>query len=227
MISKKVKLSYNVSPKTKEIIKKLANLLDKKEGKTLDEIIEDYIKDKVLSDDYYYIMKPYLFSKKDLKKNGATKGYENDKPPNTNNKDIIVVRYIPTTFDEFNEEFKTYCYDKKPCLHKGVITTKTIQDNKLVLLVITTKLKEKKMNIELYKGLDELYLIEDLRNHGKRKEIEKRLKAQYNYDNGITTTYPKIKDWLIGDYGCLEEYDSTNKLLYGIQKIEDIGNDEN
>lgn len=227
MSSKKVKLGYNVYPKTKESINKLAELLDKKQGTVVDEIIADYTKDKVLSDNYYYHMKPYSFNKKDLIKNGATEGYEYKKPAKTNNKDIMIVKYIPTTFDEFNKEFKTYCYDNKPCLHKGVITTDKIQYGKLVLLVITTNLKEKEMNIELYNDLDELYLIEDLTNHKKRKEIEKRLKAQYDYyNNRFAKTVPKLMDWCSGDYGCLEDYKFTTELLYGIQKLEDFINDE-
>ena len=226
MSSEKAKLSYNVSSETKEKIEKLAKLLDKKQGAVVDEIIADYTKDKVLSDDYYYHMKPYSFNRKDLIKNGATEGYENKKPPKTNNKDIIIVKHIPTTFDEFNKEFKTYCYDNKP-LHKGVITTDKIQYGKLVLLVITTNLKEKEMNIELYNDLDELYLIKDLINHKKRKEIEKRLKAKYDYyNNRFAKTIPKLMNWCSGDYGCLEDYKFTTELLYGIQKLEDIINDK-
>lgn len=117
MSSKKVKLGYNVSLETKKKIEKLAKLLDKKQGAVVDEIIADYTKDKVLSDDYYYHMPPYHFSRKDLIENEATKGYENKKPQKTNNKDILTVTYIPTTFDEFNEDFKTYCYDNKPYLN--------------------------------------------------------------------------------------------------------------
>lgn len=180
MSSEKVKLGYNVYPKTKESINKLAELLDKNQGAVVDEIIADYTKDKVLSEDYYYHVNPYHFSGKDLIENGATKGYENKKPAETNNKDILTVTYIPTTFDEFNENFKTYCYKNEPYLHKGMITADIIQNDELDLLVMTTNLKEKEMNIELYNA-NELHLIEDLSQPEKRKEIEKRLETYYDY----------------------------------------------
>lgn len=227
-MSSKKKSGYYLSSETEEIIEKLRKLLNKSKGEVVDEIIADYFKDKNLSDDYYYSIKLYCFSRTDLIKNGATEGYENRKPPKTNNKDIITVKYIPTTFDEFNKDLKTYCYDNNPSLHKGIITTEKICNRKLVLLVITTNLKEKTMNIELYNDLNELYLIEDLTKHGKRKEIEKRLKAQYDYhyNNRFKKTVPKLKDWCIGDYGCLEDYNFTNELLYESQKIEDLINEE-
>lgn len=150
--------------------------------------------DRILTNDYINLDEKYYFSGKELKEKNTIEADTN--PDISDIFDTVMIHRIPNNLDSFNKNLKTYCYRNNPYLHKGIIMSRdTILNSSpmdsLVIIVIITNFKEKKIRVNLYKcplfnyPEDETpYIINSIVSNVedvKKQEIKEKLCNQYNY----------------------------------------------
>lgn len=136
-----VRLNDNIHFKLGEYIKTLKKhdikRIDLEKNKTYDihavdivnKLLEDFFKNKIVSNDYIMLDKPFYFNMNDLKENKEIKATQ--KQPLTDKENIYIINKIPNNLDSFNKEFKSYCFDDIKGNHRGIfIKPNIILDNK-------------------------------------------------------------------------------------------------
>lgn len=204
--------------------------LEKQTGETLsvifNEKVHDYFKNKLLNCDYLNPKKYYYFSKKELLKYKRIKATEIKNIVNmADDKDTVIVTAIPNNFDEFNNEYNSYCYENNLYLHKGIIIDSEIYDE-FKIFIITTKIGEKSAEINLLNYPDDMHLIDEFRLKSNKKGIKKDLKNKYEvYKKKLNGKEGEIKREMrqayINDNECLYTIDSLKKCHYKLRNVSE------
>ena len=214
----KVRINDNLNFKLNEYVKTLkknnVKYLDTEKNKfyditatsILNELLEDYLKDKIILNEYIPLKKPFYFNLKELKDKKQVKAFIT-KPPIVN--DIFFINQIPNNLDTFNKEFKHYCFEDNKYLHRGLkfILNPEYQANNgkwsftglnKEVYVYDYNLKENKLNMSLldYNELtflfsDNMAVIKIMDNF--KNEIKLLIKLFKQFNNTI------IFDWDISE----------------------------
>lgn len=92
-------------------------------------LLRGFFNNKIVSNDYITLDKPFYFNMNDLKENKEIKATQ--KQPLTDKENIYIINKIPNNLDSFNKEFKSYCFDDIKCNHRGIFIKPNIMfDNK-------------------------------------------------------------------------------------------------
>lgn len=147
-------------------------------GKTnlVENILNDYLKDKILDNDFIRLDKPYFLNIEELKLNNYVKATTNK--PIINLGETYVLLKIPNNLDIFNKKFNSYCSDDKITLHKGYTYDITL-DKDLVF-----SYNSNKNEIEIVVSTDrDIYFTSE-----QQKEKEKVIKSyKKQYDSFLDT----------------------------------------
>lgn len=82
-------------------------------------LLNEFFKNKIVSNDYIKLDKPFYFNKNDLIKNKNVSCITNK--PNNEFNNYITVSRIPNNLDTFNKKFNSYCFNNTFKYHKGII----------------------------------------------------------------------------------------------------------
>ncbi len=85
----------------------------------INELLETFFKNKIVSNDYIKLDKPFYFNKNDLIKNKNVSCITNK--PNQQFNNYITVSRIPNNLDTFNKKFNSYCFNNTYKYHKGIL----------------------------------------------------------------------------------------------------------
>lgn len=85
----------------------------------INELLETFFKNKIVSNDYIKLDKPFYFNKNDLIKNKNVSCITNK--PNQQFNNYITVSTIPNNLDTFNKKFNSYCFNNTYKYHKGIL----------------------------------------------------------------------------------------------------------
>lgn len=85
----------------------------------INELLETFFKNKIVSNDYIKLDKPFYFNKNDLIKNKNVSCITNK--PNQQFNNYITVSTIPNNLDTFNKKFNSYCFNNTFKYHKGIL----------------------------------------------------------------------------------------------------------
>lgn len=135
MTNEEDKYTENLQIKIKpDLLIKLNNYIQtinkaRKEGKPkrnntsqkliINELLETFFKNKIVSNDYIKLDKPFYFNKNDLIKNKNVSCITNK--PNQQFNNYITVSRIPNNLDTFNKKFNSYCFNNTYKYHKGIL----------------------------------------------------------------------------------------------------------
>ena len=143
------------------------------------QLLEDFLEDKVVEPTFITLDKPFYFNYAELVSSGSVKA--STIKPISNLEDVAIIKKVPVNLDKFEPEFKTYCYNKQPNLHKGIYIYHKLYWNvyfidKVVddFLIFQYDLKANELEIGLVKNIDLLDLYVD-DNSEENKELLKGL----------------------------------------------------
>ena len=85
----------------------------------INELLETFFKNKIVSNDYIKLDKPFYFNKNDLIQNKNVSCITNK--PNQQFNNYITVSRIPNNLDTFNKKFNSYCFNNTYKYHKGIL----------------------------------------------------------------------------------------------------------
>lgn len=80
-------------------------------------LLTDFFKDKLLTNDYIELPKPYYFNMKELKAEGIVKA--SAVKPIKELENTYILFNIPNNLDLWNSSFNSYCFEDVPNLHRG------------------------------------------------------------------------------------------------------------
>ena len=80
-------------------------------------LLTDFFKDKVLTNDFIDLPKPYFFNLPDLVNNGIVE--TSSVPPIKELENTYVIFNVPNNLDSWNKEINSYCFEDNPDLHRG------------------------------------------------------------------------------------------------------------
>lgn len=112
------KSSVKINNNLNEKLNNYCGVTGSKKTEVVNTLLNDFFKNKILTNDYITINKPFYFNKNDLIKNRFVNA-TTDKPI----KDLInnnLVNKIPNNLDTFNNDFKSYCYEDNLNKHRGL-----------------------------------------------------------------------------------------------------------
>lgn len=143
------------------------------------ELLEDFLEDKVVEPTFITLDNPFYFNYAELVSSGSVKA--STIKPISNLEDVAIVKKVPVNLDKFEPEFKTYCYNKQPNLHKGIYIYHKLYWNVYIIdkvvddfLIFQYDLKANELEIGLVKNIDLLDLYVD-DNSEENKELLKGL----------------------------------------------------
>ena len=186
MEEKNKPFTVRFKPSLKEKIKEYSSISKKTEAKIINEALTDYFKEKILTNEYIELDKPYYINSLDLFKDG--KALATVEKPDSNFNYQMVINKIVNNLDSWNKEYNTYCYENSIYSHKGIllnvfyfIDVGKIEPVYLLFNYTTNKLdfnadllKSEELTISYVKH-DELPIVLDTVKH---KELLAELKEQ-------------------------------------------------
>ena len=108
--------------KVKRELVEQANLYKELTGtsrvKLVEGLLEDFFKDKILTNDFIELEKLFYFNLSELFKEGLTTA--TTIKPITNITDVAILKKVPINLDSFNNDLKTYCYNENHNIHRGI-----------------------------------------------------------------------------------------------------------
>lgn len=116
MVGKEV-INIKVDPKLKKNLTEYTKLIGENNSNLIRRLITNELKGKILTNDYILLNKPFYFNWSELANAGKITA-THIKPSIQLNKMFKVLK-IPNNLDTYNKEFKTYCYEDVPNLHRG------------------------------------------------------------------------------------------------------------
>ena len=104
----------------RELVEK-ANLYKELTGisrvKLVEDLLEEFFKDLILTNDFIDLPKPYYFNMKELRKTGIVKA--TSVKPIKELENTFILLNVPNNLDSFNAEGNSYCFEDNPNLHRG------------------------------------------------------------------------------------------------------------
>lgn len=130
------------------------------------QLLEDFLEDKVVEPTFITLDKPFYFNYVELVSSGSVKA--STIKPIANLEDVAIIKKVPVNLDKFEPEFKTYCYNKQPNLHKGIYIYHKLYWNDYIIdkvvddfLIFQYDLKANELEIGLINDVDLLDLYVD------------------------------------------------------------------
>lgn len=180
-------------------INKYAELTAIDKTTLIENILNDYLKDKILDNDVITLDEPYFFNIEELKLNKYVKATPNK--PFKDLEETYVLLRIPNNLDVFNKEFNSYCSDNKNTLHKGYIYYMNLDKD----LVFSYDSNSNEIEIAVSSDRDIYFTT------GQQKEKEKVEKSyKKGYDSYLDTEVISSSSYI---YDYLMPY-STYKVIW-------------
>lgn len=185
------------------------------------ELLEDFLEDKVVEPTFITLDNPFYFNYAELVSSGSVKA--STIKPISNLEDVAIVKKVPVNLDKFEPEFKTYCYNKQPNLHKGIYIYHKLYWNVYIIdkvvddfLIFQYDLKANELEIGLVKNIDLLDLYVD-DNSEENKELLKGLLEEAEV---FTKTINDNVDYYTNNVEYSDNIDSVFKSFEVIESYQ-------
>ena len=180
-----------ITPDLKKKIKSYCKLSKTSQNKFIESLINNFFKNKILSNDFIKLDKPFYFNLNELIYNKCV-SCSTETPPNEF-ENYYTIDKIPNNLDKYDPEYKTFCYNNNVSKHKGIIINCFEINNKLNYYYLIFELRgcpfEYKLKISLIKPNELIYnnfdLSEDMNILKELKEQECDIKERINKENEL------------------------------------------
>ena len=186
----------------------------------VEDLLTDFFKDKILTNDFIDLEEPFYFDFMELLNKKIVKA--SSEVPISNLETCFVVSRVPNNLDIWNAEEKTYCSDN-PSIHKGIYIYYNIlfdsenyfKINKIFEKTLILKYDSSKNDLEIsLVNYEDLYLyVPSNSNSAVLDSIEKG--KDYFYKNIVYNSENSIIDpeIYIGYFNIMKPYKVMKKLL--------------
>lgn len=201
------------------------------------DLIEDRLKDLVLTNTDIKLNEPFYFNMKELKENGVVKATKSN--PIHEREEIYIVKSVPNNLDTFNREFRTYCSEDKPSLHRGLFIineldlekARTLEEGlKDTIYIFSYDSHEQTLEIAIGNDIDMYFTTEqeELKQSiiKENKDIHTLystflLKNKINVVNGKEKDYTELKELskLLDNLNAQKSYFSSFKNIKTLKKL--------
>lgn len=201
-----------------ERIDKYSTLTGTTRIKLIKTVMSDFLKDKVLDNDFIELPKPYYFNINELRKNEIVKA-TSVKPIKDLEKCYILFN-VPNNLDLWNEEHKSYCFEDNKNLHRGYY----ISGELYLDLVFSYNSKTEELEIAIANDLD-IYFTSEQEKEKHKLFTEKEIYIP-ELETTITVDYEGLNLSKYEDYKHLvleeaERFKEQEELIEKIDKQEE------
>lgn len=119
-------LQFGITPELKDKVNKFCSVKGNTKNKLLNDLLQDFFNNKIVSNDFIKLDTPYYFNIQDLLNNKSVIA-TTTKPTSKFNEYIKIVN-VPNNLDSYNKKYNSYCYDA-PNQHKGIIINSLLDAN--------------------------------------------------------------------------------------------------
>ena len=176
---------------------------DKAEARTTltMKLIKELLEDKVVSNDFIELDKPFYFDYDKLLKDHEVTAEPN--PPISNIENCFKIVKVPNNFDSFNKDVVSYCYGDNVSSHRGITIytmVKAISDKKIypVPVPLIFDYDSKKNEIKIgYATFDKLYLYAESEEH--KNAIDNIIESIHYLEENIVDESGNINIALVSD----------------------------
>ena len=200
----------------RELVEK-ANLYKELTGtsrvKLVESLLTDFFKDKILTNDFIELPKPYYFNLPELVANNYVKA-TSDKPIKELEYSYILFN-VPNNLDSYNAEIGSYCFEDNPDLHRGYYISSEFKFD----FVFSYNSKTEELEIATSNDRD-IYFSSDQKEEKEKLDSEKEIylpdiktTVVVDYDGLNMLSYPEYKSLV------LEQEERYKEDLLFIEKI--------
>lgn len=233
-----VKINTELHKKLQQY-KEILNKERKKEGvkgkvkqtTILNNILEDYFKDKILTNDFIGLKTPRYFNYKELTTNKEVITSINK--PFQDLEYLFIINKVPNNLDKFNLNYNSYCYNKKG-FHKGIYIYSNILLDDLVNcyisdedLILVFEYDENSQDLKIglveYKNIDLYFTVQEkvklLELLKKHEEFKKQV-ITINNDKSKTVDVGLLLNSfnIIVSYAQLKKMEQDNFITDTLEK---------
>ena len=119
-------LQVGITPELKEKVNKYCSVKGNTKNKLINDLLQDFFNNKVVSNDFIKLDKPLYFNIQDLLNNKSVI-CTTTKPTSKFNEFIKIVN-VPNNLDSYNKNYNCYCSDA-PNHHKGILINSLLDEN--------------------------------------------------------------------------------------------------
>lgn len=178
-------LQIGITPELKDKVNKFCSVKGNTKNKLFNDLLQDFFNNKIVSNDYITLEKPFYFNIQELLNNKIVI-CTTTKPTSKFNEYIKIVN-VPNNLDQYNKNYNSYCYDA-PDTHKGILINCLLDANhenlfihylgfEFIKISYENKLLLDKQDILKISLINENELLNFL-DLDKHKEILKEFKAK-------------------------------------------------
>lgn len=229
-------LQVGITPELKEKVNKYCSVKGNTKNKLINDLLQDFFNNKVVSNDFIKLDKPLYFNIQDLLNNKSVI-CTTTKPTSKFNEFIKIVN-VPNNLDSYNKNYNCYCSDA-PETHKGIIINSLLDANHINLFIhyllfeYTAPTNEQIVNISLIdEPILKISLINEndllsVLNMDKHKDLLKEFKEK---ENELKEAIKKDKAAFIITENDLNEMELTpekeieNNYNFALFKTEETDN---
>lgn len=191
------------------------------------DVVNDYFKEKVLTNDYIELERPFYFNMQELKENGVVKA--SSEVPIYDLENCYIVNNVPNNLDVFDKNNKTYC-SGNASKHKGIFIKYdvSLEDKTVPSILFDTEV------ISIITDITENYLLFDFNSSNNELNIGlipfEELYLYVSSNSTILDELEKEKDDFYYNIVLDEEtnefndieYISSYKFVAPFKKLKDI-----
>lgn len=119
-------LQVGITPELKDKVNKFCSVKGNTKNKLINDLLQDFFNNKIVSNDYIKLKEPLYFNIQDLLNNKSVI-CTNSKPTSKFNEFIKIVN-VPNNLDSYNKNYNSYCSDA-PNHHKGILINSLLDEN--------------------------------------------------------------------------------------------------